>query len=57
MPELLHLYTYIELYAIYFSVHTVWAKMFGPGLVTALICSGRNQTEPDTRYSYTLDCS
>ena len=28
MPELLHLYTYIELYAIYFSVHTVWAKMF-----------------------------
>ena len=32
-------------------------KCSGPRSVTAIICSGRNETKPDTRYSHSLDCS
>jgi len=41
-----------------FAVVIVWSGRCCSGTesITALICSGRNRTEPDTGYSHSLDC-
>jgi len=43
----------------YNQVVIVWSghHCSGAESVTALICSGRNRTEPDTGYSHLLACS